>query len=64
MLVAAVLAIANCVVAFLMESVELGLPSPLATEAFAMSVTDKSAATWPEWCLHLLPLLSRSQSNS
>ena len=46
MLVAVVMATANCVVAFLVASVDLGLPSPVATEVFAMPVTDKSAATF------------------
>ena len=40
------MAIAICVMAFLVASVELVLPSLVATEAFAMPVTDKSAATF------------------
>ena len=67
LLAASVVAIANCVMAFLAASVELGLPSPVVTAAFAMSVTDKSAATLQipvVGYLHLLLLLSRSQSNN
>ena len=46
MLVAVVMAIANCVMSFLVRSVESDLPTPVAIKTFAMSVTDKSAGTF------------------
>ena len=60
MLLAVVMAIANCVMSFLVRSVESDLSSPVAIKTFAMSVTDNSSGTFQIPVVALARMVSAS----